>query len=322
MGIAVIAAAAFLLGRARGRGPAQATMVFEQRTYAKQTIYSARWAPDGKTIVYSAAERGTTPRLYVIRPDYPEPQSIGPDSTHLLAVSSTGELAVLVRASNLSHRIFRGTLARMPLGGGSPREVVADVSEADWSPDGARLAITRLGDDGRVQLGYPPGKVLYRSPLTGYLSDIRVSPAGDRVAFFDHAYTRGDDRGTVMVVDTNGTATTIAPEFAALEGLAWERGGRSVVFSGAQGSDLLQVYRAGPGQAVSLALPGPGAMTLQDAAQDGSWLITRDESQTRMFLHTAGATGVKDVSWLGNSISSRPPSITGGSDSGTSLRTT
>jgi serine/threonine-protein kinase len=73
MGIAVIAAAAFLLGRARGRGPAQATLVFEQRTYAKQTIYNARWAPDGRTIVYSAADRGTTPRLYVIRPDYPEP---------------------------------------------------------------------------------------------------------------------------------------------------------------------------------------------------------------------------------------------------------
>ena len=302
MGIAVIAAAAFLLGRARGRGPAQATLVFEQRTYAKQTIYNARWAPDGRTIVYSAADRGTTPRLYVIRPDYPEPQSIGPDSTHLLAVSSTGELAVLVRASNLSHRIFRGTLARMPLGGGSPREVVADVNEADWSPDGARLAITRLGDDGRVQLEYPPGRVLYRSSVNGYLSDIRVSPAGDRVAFFDHGYTRGDDRGAVMVVDTSATATPIAPEFAALEGLAWERGGRSVVFSGAKGSDLLQVYRAGPGRAVSLALPGPGALTLLDVAQDGSWLVTRDETQTRMFLHTAGTSGVQDVSWLGNSI--------------------
>jgi serine/threonine-protein kinase len=303
MGIAVIAAAAFLLGRGRGRGPAQATMVFEQRTYARQTIYNARWAPDGKTIVYSAAERGTTPRLYVIRPDYPEPQSIGPDSTHLLAVSSTGELAVLVRASNIGHRIFRGTLARMPLGGGSPREVVADVNEADWSPDGARLAITRLGDDGRVQLEYPPGRVLYHSSVNGYLSDIRVSPAGDRVAFFAHAYTRGDDRGSVMVVDTSGTATQIAPEFAALEGLAWERGGRSVVFSGAEGSDLLQVYRAGPGRAVSLALPGPGALTVLDVAQDGSWLVTRDETQTRMFLHTAGASGVQDVSWLGNSIS-------------------
>ena len=301
MGLAVIAAAAFVLGRARG--PAHATMDFEQRTFAKQTIYNARWAADGKTIVYSAAERGTTPRLYVIRPDYPEPQSIGPDSTHLLAVSPNGELAVLVGASNLGHRIFRGTLARMPLGGGAPREVVANVFEADWSPDGARLAITDLGDDGRGQLEYPPGRVLYRSTLNGYLSDIRVSPAGDRVAFFNHAYTRGDDRGTVMVVDTTGTATPIAPEFAALEGLAWERGGRSVVFSGAKGSAMLQVYRAGPGRPVSLALPGPGALTVQDAAQDGSWLVTRDETQTRMFLHTAGSTGVKDVSWLGNSIS-------------------
>ena len=56
---------------------------------------------------------------------------------HLLAVSSKGELAVLTGARYVWHRLFTGTLARMPLGGGAPREILEGVRQADWSPDGS-----------------------------------------------------------------------------------------------------------------------------------------------------------------------------------------
>ena len=36
-----------------------------------------------------------------------------------------------------------GTLARMPLAGGAPREILDQVNWADWSPDGSNLAIVR-----------------------------------------------------------------------------------------------------------------------------------------------------------------------------------
>ena len=296
-----LAAALMLLARRHGSRVQLAEMSVAQNTFSQEAIFTARWAPDGKAIVYSAARSGTNPRLYVVRPDYPEPQPLGPDSTHLLAVSSTGELALLTRPRYLGHRLFAGTLARMPLGGGAPREVVADVREADWSPDGSRLAITRPAGDGD-QLEYPIGKVLYRSRPGGYLSDLRVSPAGDRVAFFDHQ-SAGDDRGVVMVVDTAGEAATLTQEFWGMEGLAWELGGQSVLFAGASRGGMYQVHRAGVGREESLVLPSPGTLTLQDVAGDGRWLVTRDDQPNRILLH--GSTGLRDLSWLDNSVNPR-----------------
>ena len=105
-------------------------------------------------------------------------------------MSSKGELAVLYEAGYLGHRLFDGTLARMPLVGGAPREVAEHVREADWAPDGERLAIIR-NVDGHDRLEFPNGTVVDQA--VGYLSDPRVSPTGDRIAFFEHP-TNDDDR--------------------------------------------------------------------------------------------------------------------------------
>jgi tRNA A-37 threonylcarbamoyl transferase component Bud32/Tol biopolymer transport system component len=296
-----IALMALMLGR--GRSPIGAELSFEQETFGKEHVFNGRWAPDGKTIVYSAVRGGTTPRLYVVRPDYPEPERLGPDSTELLSVSSTGELALLAHARRLTQRLFRGTLARMPLGGGAPREVLDGVIEADWSPDGSQLAISRLDTTYRIihmLLEYPVGKVLYRPAAGGYVSDIRVSPSGDRVAFCDHA-TFGDDRGVVKIVDAAGRVATLTPEFWGLEGLAWERGGRSLLFSGADRGGMYQVHRATIAGGERLALPSPGTLTLQDVARDGAWLATRDDWSDRLIVRAPGSPGIRDVSWLNSS---------------------
>jgi len=196
--------------------------------------------------------------------------------------------------------MYTGTLARMPLGGGAPREVMEDVQEADWSPDGSQLAITRRVGE-QDQLEYPVGRVLYRSRSGGYLSDPRVSPAGDRVAFFDHQRSQ-DDRGVVMVVDTAGKAKPLTAEFWGLEGLAWEPGAQSVLFAGASAGGMYQVHRAGEGQTERLVLPSPGTLTLHDVAGDGRWLVTRDDQPLRIVAHLPGSTGLRDLSWLDNSI--------------------
>src|ERR1019366_9798252 len=99
----------------------------------------------------SAASWGNTPQIFTVRPDYPEPQPLGPRGMHLLAVSSQGELAVLLDARYVWYRLFTGTLARMPLGGGAPREVQEGGGKADFSPDGSRLAIIcEVGGKGRL----------------------------------------------------------------------------------------------------------------------------------------------------------------------------
>ena len=129
-----------------------------------------------------------------MRSDYPEPQPIGPRGMTLLAVSSKGELAVLLDAHYVWYRLFTGTLARMSLSGGVPREIQEGVRQADWSPDGSQLAIIReVG--GKDRLEYPIGHVLRE--VSGSLSDVRFSPNGDRIAFFEHP-RKLDDRGSVQ----------------------------------------------------------------------------------------------------------------------------
>jgi Tol biopolymer transport system component len=293
---AALLVAAFLLSQGKG-GNGLDKVVFLQKSFAHQAIFKARFAPDAQTIVYSAALEGNTPRLYVIRPDFPQPSPIGPDSTHLLAVSSKGALAVLVRARWLAHQLFSGTLAEMPIGGGAPRELLAEVREADWSPDGSALAIIHVVG-GKDRLEYPIGKVLYEA--SGYLSDLRVSPSGAAIALFEHP-NRWDDRGEVILVDNAGTRTLLSDGYDALEGLAWSADGRGVLFSGSLGGEYRQVRSVERRRRARLLLPSPGNLTIHDVAAGGRWLATSDVEQDRLFARTPGGREDRDLSWLDRS---------------------
>jgi serine/threonine protein kinase len=170
----LLAVAALAAGGLLGRlsAPSAPPIDFERRTWSAEWVTNARFAPDGQTIVFSAATAGSTPRLFTLRRDTIAPQPFGPPRTHLLSVSSKGELAVLTDASPIGHRLFEGTLARMTTDG-APRPWQQHVREADWSPDGSTLAVVRT-ENGADSLEYPLGRVVHRS--NGYISDPRVSP--------------------------------------------------------------------------------------------------------------------------------------------------
>jgi sugar lactone lactonase YvrE len=299
VGVVAGVTAMMLLGSG---GASDATAVqLVQRTYARETIYQARWAADAKTILYSSIGVDGTPSVRIIRAEYPEPQPFGPDSAHLLAVSSTNEVALLLHPRPVGQRVFRGTLARVSIGGGTPREIVESVQEADWSPDGSSLAITRNAGD-HDQLEYPAGKVIYSSPPGSYISDPRVSADGERVAFFLHPL-RYDDRGYVQFVDTKGAVTRDEEEYAGLEGLAWSADGQSLLFSAASGSPY-EIRRWRPGQRSQKVLPNAGRLTMYDV-RDGRWLATRDDVQWVIVARVPGASDVRNVSWLDGSITPR-----------------
>ena len=95
--------------------------------------------------------------------------------------------------------------------GGAPREVADDVLDADWSPDGKDLALIQVVEGG-TQLQFPPGHVLYAPEAPRWISSVRVSPRGDRMAFIEHAVTL-DIAGDLRVVDLNGRVTTLAAGF-------------------------------------------------------------------------------------------------------------
>ena len=284
-------AGSWLAGR---RIPAR--VAFQQRTFRSEAIYNARYAPDGRTIVYSSAAETSAPGVFVVRPDYPQPQPVGAAGTHLLAVSSKGELAVLVRADFVRHRLFLGTLARVPLAGGAPREVLDSVREADWSPDGSELAIIR-DVNGRDRLEFPIGTVLYQG--SGYLSDPRVSPDGRRVAFAEHPF-RWDDRGTVKIVDRAGRPAAVTRDFTSIEGLAWRPRGDELLFSAYDSSGLV-VRGLTPDGRLRVALTGAGPLTTQDVSRSGQLLLTRDDQPYRILLRGPQSPREVDVSWLDGS---------------------
>jgi eukaryotic-like serine/threonine-protein kinase len=298
----LVAVAAFLLGRGI-RPRASSSPGFTEQTFRKEAIIVARFAHDGQTMVYSAMTGGGAPRLFILRPDNPEPEPLGPDSTHLLAVSSQGELAVLTGASHLHQRICHGTLARMPAGGGAPREIMQDVREADWSPDGSQLAVIHVVN-GKDRLEYPAGHMLVEWS-GGYLSDPRVSPQGDRIAYFEHSGPFLDDRGVVAIVDLNGKITRLSDTFWGLEGLAWTPDGRRVLFSAATGGLFFKVYQASPGNPPRPVLPSSGSLILQDVSSQGRWLVSREDQRYVLMFGSPAERGERDLSWLTSSFGSQ-----------------
>ena len=156
--LAVIVMAFFLV---RHNRPANLA-AYHLLTYRRGTIRLARFAPDGQTVVYSAAWEGRPVEVFTTRVGTPEARPVGVDGAEILGISSTGETALLLGSHQTKSQVYSGTLARMPLVGGAPREVLESVQWADWSPDGAQFAVVRdVG--GRNRLEYPIGKVLYES---------------------------------------------------------------------------------------------------------------------------------------------------------------
>src|SRR5262249_52976356 len=146
----------------RGASPT-APASFRKLTSRRGTIPAARFAPDGQSFVYAAAWEGEPLRLFLSPIGSSESTPLSLPPANVLALSGAGEMALAIDPRWLPTQWpVRGTLARAPLAGGAPREVLEDVDWADWSPDGSNMAVVH-SSGGRVRLEYPIGKVLYET---------------------------------------------------------------------------------------------------------------------------------------------------------------
>jgi Tol biopolymer transport system component len=177
-------------------------------------------------VVYSAAWDGRPLEFFSTRVDSTESRPLGLPTGDVLSISSTGEMLVSLGRHYVSGFETTGTLARVPLGGGAPRAILENVEDADWSPDGKNVAVTRRVGN-RSRLEYPIGKVLYEAP--GWVNCVKVSPDGRYVAFVDHP--RGaDNDGFLRIIDTAGKVK-VEGGFACC-GLAWSKRGDEVWSAG------------------------------------------------------------------------------------------
>ena len=121
----------FLARRMAQRQPPR----FQRLTVGRGTIYCARFAPDGHTVLYAASWDGAPTDIFSTDLKIAGTRSIGLPAMQLLALSSSGELAVLQSADPRFLLAFRGTLGRVPLTGGSPRQLAESIDWADWASD-------------------------------------------------------------------------------------------------------------------------------------------------------------------------------------------
>jgi eukaryotic-like serine/threonine-protein kinase len=218
--VAALAAAAGLAWwLARLTAPTSAPTTYQRLTFRAGKVQSATFGRDGETILYSARWGNRPTELFEARANTRGERPLGLTDGLILAISRREEMALLLRPQISSWQSFEGTLARAPMAGGAPREVLEGVLSADWSPDGQDLAVVHVVRD-RYRLEYPIGHVLVAPDPPAWISALRVSPSGDQVAFLEHPVAR-DNRGDVSLVDRAGQKRTLASGFAALNGLGW-----------------------------------------------------------------------------------------------------
>ena len=272
--LGLIAAAAALIGvglladrwlTSRREGPHVPTV--HQLTFRRGNVHSARFTPDGRTVVYGAAWDGTPGELFTVRTDSTESHPLGISRAEVLSVSSKGELAVLLKKNTTAYGV--GTLARVPIGGGSPREILEDVWDADWAPNGEDLAVLRRSPNGGAEIQYPIGTTLVDGNDLAIGTGVRVSPKGDLVAYGDGE----GNAGTIKTVDRKGERRSISEGWSEVPSLLWSPLGDALILLGSRSQNERAVYEVSLSGHSRVLVNLAQGLNLYDVATDGRLLV-------------------------------------------------
>jgi len=300
-GGAIVVAAAVLglgwwLGKSSGpTSPAE----YQQITFRTGSIGNARFTPDS-SIVYSASWEGNDDQLYTARTNDTGSRELGLKNAELLSISKNGELAIRLNTVYYGGYARSGTLARVPLGGGTPREVLENVQDADWSANGESLAVVRyVPENHHWRLEYPIGHALLDS--VNWISHPKISADGKWIAFADHENPGGDDEGSVAVVDLEGHEKKLASGWSSIEGVQWSPKGDEIWFTASDtgsAQNLRGVTLAGKLRTITNV---PGGMWLEDMRNGVGLMIT---PQIRIGIRgiPPGGKEERELGWLGWSI--------------------
>ena len=292
LALAVVAAGA-VTAVALLRREVPATPSYQRLTFRRGNVSGARFSPDGQTIAYSAAWEGKPLEVFLARRESTDSRPLGLPGAHLWSISSGAEIALGLGWRMATPYQGGGTLARVSLAGGEPRQLLERLGYADWSPDGKNLAIVRRRP-GKVALEFPIGRALYES--AGDFYGVRVSPRGDLIAFIEDTQ---DNRIAVAVIDLGGKKRILSSGWNRAQGIAWSPKGNEVWFTAAKEGLVQALWAVSKSGRERLVTRVPGRLTLRDISRDGEVLLT-DEAVRREIVGLApGESQERDLTWLG-----------------------
>jgi len=283
--------AGFLAGERSAERPVP---TFRELSFRRGALVAARFAPDPRSAIYSANWEGNPQSIFISSPNSTESRDLGLSQMEVLAVSAGGQMAIL-RNYRIADNAFDhvGTLAQLSIGADAPRDLLDNVEQADWNPDGSQLAVVHIVG-GKSRLEYPIGKVLYET--AGWISHPRFSPKGNRIGFIDHPLL-GDDGGLISAVDLAGKKSDLTERWASVYGLAWAPSGDEIWFTATATGFSRSLRGASLSGKVRELLSAPGTLTLHDVGADGRALISRDAMRSGIIGLAPGETKERDLSW-------------------------
>ncbi len=116
--------------------------------------------------------------------------------------------------------------------------------------------------------------------------------------------TRGDDRGSITIINSDGTGTAESfGDFSSLYGLAWSPKGDEVWFTADPtvttiARRLMAVTMSG---AFRLLAAAPGDLTLHDVSADGTAVIAIDDRERKIFF-TDSQDSERELTWLDRAV--------------------
>ncbi|HEX4824215.1 MAG TPA: protein kinase [Candidatus Polarisedimenticolaceae bacterium] len=289
-----VAVVAYAAGSYFSRPQATGSPTYQRLTYRLGKIVTARLTGDGKTAVYSAAFGDEPKKLYSTSEGGPDSLALAYPNADVASVSRSGELALILDRHTVRGYAQVGTLARGSSTGNAARAVLEDVQDADWLPDGSGFAAAHYLD-GRYRLEFPIGTPVYET--TGYISDVRISPDGSKVAFVDHLI-QGDDRGSIAVVDRAGKKRAVSEDYSSAQGLAWAADGREIWYTAADQGNAKALFATTVDGHSRVVVRVPGNVHLADVGSDGSVLFWKETTRSVVRGRGPGDTADRELSWL------------------------
>lgn len=286
-----IAAGAWLYHRNVGHAT---ILTYKQLTFERGFLYAARFATDGRSVIYSASWNGQPLQIYSTDPGSPESRALNLLNSTLFAASAK-DLAISIGCRDRYIGDCQGTLAQVPVSGGAPREIAEEVVAADWTSDGSEMALVRH-TEGKYRVEYPRGKVIYESSKP--LGFVRIAPGGKSLAIAQSAGEWGD-AGQVLVLDGSGNQLTHSQMYVSLEGIAWPPSGEEVWLAGttdAGWADSIYALRMNGQERIVLRLPG--MLRLHDISRDGATLLSKDLWRSDLMFRGGNEKSERNLSWL------------------------